>query len=109
MVYSTKGAPCAQGLRQSVAELELLLSILRGLGGEYNRIRARRRENTGAREEATDAGARGHGRGSERTRAQRRKDKKGPKPAGRVRAPPVSAPGLEQGGGVGGAGNSDRH
>jgi len=34
---------------------------------------------------------------------------KGPEPEGRVRAPPVSASRLEQGGGGGGAGNYDRH
>ena len=74
VVYYTERAPSAQGSLPSVVELELLLSILRGLGGEYNRIRARRRESTGSRENATDAGAKGHASGSERTDARERKD-----------------------------------
>jgi len=84
VVYSTEEAPCAQGSLSSVVALELLLSILRGLGGETtehklegertrvpdSRPRTREQKKTRARERKdTGAEEKGHGRGSERTRA----------------------------------------
>ena len=81
VVYYTERAPSAQGSLPSVVELELLLSILRGLRGEtteyeHGSERARVPEKTPRKRERKDthAGAKGHARGSERTDARERKD-----------------------------------
>ena len=76
VVYSTEGAPCARSSLPSAVELELILSILRGLGGktteyEHGGERARVPEKTPRTRERKDtqAGAKGQTRGSERTYA----------------------------------------
>ena len=75
VVYSTEEAPCAQGSLSSVVALELLLSILRGLGGETteHKLEGERTRVPDSRPRTREQKKR-HGRGSERTHARERKD-----------------------------------